>query len=264
MLPPFDLEAYLARIGYAGPRAPQLAVLEELILRHQASIPFENLDIQLGVPIRLDLPSLEAKLVRGFRGGYCFEQNTLFAAALSALGFAVETLEARVRPTSDAFLPRTHMTLRVTLPEGAFLCDAGFGASGPLVPVPFDGAAVERHGAAVRLSPEGRWTVLQGRTAAGWTDLYAVEREPAFAVDYEVANHFTSTSPESRFVVSLTAQLSTPEACHVLRNRVYTVTRGGKTVEKRVESPEELLALLADVFGLRFPEGTRFRNPSFE
>lgn len=86
-----DLDAYFARIGWAGARAPTREVLAGLCLRHTASIPFENLDILLDRPIRLDLARLAEKLVTGKRGGYCFEQNALFQAVLVALGFPAGT-----------------------------------------------------------------------------------------------------------------------------------------------------------------------------
>ncbi|MHC5544329.1 arylamine N-acetyltransferase family protein, partial [Singulisphaera rosea] len=111
--PPLDLESYLARIGYAGDLAPTLGVFEDLHLAHVSHIPFENLDILLGRPICLDLESLQAKLVRGKRGGYCFEHNLLFAAVLETLGFPVTRLAARVRYGTLQLLPRTHMLLRV-------------------------------------------------------------------------------------------------------------------------------------------------------
>src|SRR4029453_18893395 len=103
--------AYFERIAYAGDRAPSKATLDAVHLAHATHIPFENLDILLGHPIRLDLDNLQAKLVRGGRGGYCFEQNRLFAAALQALGFSVTTLGARVRFGATSIRPRTHMTL---------------------------------------------------------------------------------------------------------------------------------------------------------
>src|ERR1700756_4948956 len=92
-----DLKAYSARIGYTGAFAPTAETLAELHLAHATHIPFENADILLGRPIRLDQESLQAKLVAQRRGGYCFEQNLLFAAALEELGFRVTRLAARVR-----------------------------------------------------------------------------------------------------------------------------------------------------------------------
>src|SRR4051812_45556722 len=94
---PFDLDAYLARLGVTGPLAPTPEALDRVHLAHASTIPFENLDLLLGRPIRIDVPSLQAKLVGDRRGGYCFEQNTLLAAALGAIGFRVTPLAARVR-----------------------------------------------------------------------------------------------------------------------------------------------------------------------
>jgi N-hydroxyarylamine O-acetyltransferase len=92
-----DLEAYFGRIQYHGRRCVHPTVLAEIHEAHVAAIPFENLDVLLRRPIRLDGAALEAKLVRSRRGGYCFEQNELFAQALLAEGFAVARLAARVR-----------------------------------------------------------------------------------------------------------------------------------------------------------------------
>jgi N-hydroxyarylamine O-acetyltransferase len=85
-----DLPAYFARIGWNGSRTPTLATLAALLERHMRAIPFENLDVLLRRPVRLDLDALQSKLVGARRGGYCFEHATLFAAALEDLGFAPE------------------------------------------------------------------------------------------------------------------------------------------------------------------------------
>ena len=77
----FDLDAYLRRIGYEGPREPSLATLRAIVADHSAAIPFENIDVLLKRGVRLDIATLYSKLVRRRRGGYCFEQNTLLAAA---------------------------------------------------------------------------------------------------------------------------------------------------------------------------------------
>ncbi len=91
-----DLDAYFARIGYAGPRIATRATLDRIHALHAAAIPFENLDPLLGRPVPLELDALQRKLVRSRRGGYCFEQNTLFKAVLEELGFSVTSLAARV------------------------------------------------------------------------------------------------------------------------------------------------------------------------
>ena len=261
MLPAIDLDAYLGRIGYSGDLAPTRAALDALHRAHATHIPFENLDIHLGVPIRLDLPSLVGKLVHGRRGGYCFEQNRLFATVLQTLGFAVTTLAARVRFGTTDVLPRTHMTLHVDVDGERVLADVGFGAQGPLSPVPFgEGVESRQHAWTFRIVDEAGWHVLQSRANAAWKDLYAFTLEPHHAVDYEMANHYTSTHPVSRFVQVPIAQRIAPDVRRVLRDRDYCEHRGDDVTCRTLSGDDELLDVLAEEFGLRFPPGTRFRT----
>ena len=246
----FDLEAYLTRIGYEGSQTISRALLDALHERHLAAIPFENLDVRLGREIRLDLESLQSKLVARRRGGYCFEQNRLFAAALSALGFEVETLEARVRPIgANHRLARTHMLLGVRLEDALWLADVGFGGDGPLRPVPMDGAVCEQPGGSYRVAVEGALKVLQYRRQGRWVDAYAFGPEPVYPIDYEMANYYTSTHPRSIFVQALTLQLSLASARHLLRGRRYTIRRGERE-ESRDLTDSEAVALVRERFGL--------------
>ncbi|HEY2176949.1 MAG TPA: arylamine N-acetyltransferase, partial [Caulobacteraceae bacterium] len=126
----FDLDAYFRRIGFDGPGRPDLETLAAINVLHLAAIPFEGIDPLIGRQTPLDLASLQAKLVASRRGGYCFEQNALFKAALEAIGFAVTVLSGRVAWAGDG-VPlgaRTHMLLTVDLPEGPYIADVGFGA----------------------------------------------------------------------------------------------------------------------------------------
>ncbi len=250
-----DLDAYLERIACAGKRTPSASALESLHLAHLAAIPFENIDVRLGRSIRLDLESLQAKLVKGGRGGYCFEQNTLFAAALRALGFDVETLEARVRPPgATATLPRTHMLLRVVSGRVPVLADVGFGGDGPMLPVPLDGSVSEQPEGAYRVETEPSGAhVLRRRWRDEWRDLYAFSLTPALAVDFEVGNHYTSTHPGSVFRKMLTIQKSAAGARHILRDRLYTIRRGGEEAVREL-SVGEVPSLVRDCFGLDVSE----------
>jgi N-hydroxyarylamine O-acetyltransferase len=259
-----DLDAYLERIGYRGPVEPTRGVLDELHLGHVTRIPFENLDILLGRPIALDLPALEAKLVRDRRGGYCFEQNTLFKSALEALGFRITALAARVRAGTTQIRPRTHMLLRVDLPEGAFVADVGFGGDGLLHPIRLaEGSETWVGRAGHRLRREGDLWVLEGNAGGDWADLYAFTLEPHHPVDFEMGNHFTSTYPRSAFLLNLVVQRSWPEGRAILRNRELVVREDGASRATFIRDPEHLLEVLDSVFGLAFPPGTRFRQPEF-
>ncbi|WP_243316992.1 arylamine N-acetyltransferase family protein [Geothrix paludis] len=256
-----DLDAYLRRIGFAGEPRPDLATLRALHLAHASTIPFENLDIQMGLPIRLDLASLQAKLVQRRRGGYCFEQNGLFLAVLRRVGFEVIPCEARVRRGATALLPRTHMLLLVLLEGRRWLCDVGFGGEGLLQPLPLDGQPHVQFLRRYRVVEEADGeplNVLQCLQDGAWVDFYAFRAEERFPVDYEMANHYTSTHPESRFVATLTAQLPGPEVRRILRNRAYAEIRGD-AIDGRELAPEEVIPVLREVFGLDVPEGASFR-----
>ncbi len=261
--PRVDLDAYLARVGYAGVLDPSLEVLEELHLAHATHIPFENLDILLGRSIHLDLERLQTKLVHDRRGGYCFEQNTLFAAVLRRVGFGVTPLAARVRLGSTRVAPRTHMLLHVAVAGTPYLADVGFGGECLLKPVPLTpGKVTDHYGRIYRLREEGGLHVLQLGRGDAWDDLYAFTLEPQFPVDFEVANHFTSTHPTSIFVQNAFVQLTTPEASYRLLERKLSVRRGETVTSREIEDGEELLHVLAGSFGLHFAPGTRFLSPA--
>lgn len=261
-----DLAAYLERIGHPEPAAPDLATLRSLHAAHTAAIVFENLDIQRGLGIDLDLDKVQAKLVGARRGGYCFEQNTLFSAVLERLGYAVTRLCGRVRmgrPTPEV-PARTHMISRVDLAQGPYLADVGFGAGQLIEPIPLVAdVEVVQHGWGYVLVRDGAGYMLRGRHPEGWIDLYEFTLEPQHPIDFVVANHYTSTHPSSRFVTTLTAQRVTPAVRYTLRDRSFEALRPDSRVRREIADEAELMTVLAEVFGLCFPAGTRFRSPRF-
>lgn len=262
-----DLDAYFARIGYTGPRTPTLPVLHAITAHHAMAIPFENLDVLLGRPISLELPALEAKLVHARRGGYCFEQNGLLLAVLAALGFTVAPLSARVRwqRPRDFTPPRTHLFIRAELDGESWLTDCGFGSLSLTSAVRLDlgGAELPTPHEPRRLVREDGRCFQQVRLGETWHDLYEFTLEEMPPIDRELANWFTSTHPQSHFKNRLIAARAAPEGVRrSLLNREFTVRRGEQILERReLGSPEELLAVLAEHFGLHFPSGTRFGGP---
>ncbi|MBL8492534.1 MAG: arylamine N-acetyltransferase [Rhodocyclaceae bacterium] len=253
-----DLPAYLARIGCAGDLQADARALAALHLAHATSIPFENLDVLAGRPIRLEPDAIQAKLVGERRGGYCFEQNRLFAAVLEQLGFRVRSLAARVRYRTQRILPRTHMLLLVETPEGEWVADVGFGGEGLLLPVPFGRGEVSRQFAwSYRVVAEGPLHVMQSGRGGAWQDLYAFGLEPQETADFEMANHYVSTHPESRFVRTLTVQLPTPTARWTLRNRELVQDTGARADSRLLADDAEVRAVLAGLFQLPWPADLR-------
>lgn len=264
--PGFDLDAYLARIAYAGPRSPARETLDAILLHHATSIPFENLDVLLGRPVRLTPDALMAKLVHARRGGYCFEQNNLLLLALRALGFRARLLGARVRgpiPRGE-ITPRTHTFVLVTLPEGDFLADVGLGSASltAALPLVFDRDLPTPHEPR-RLTRDGARLFHEIRQGEGWMDVCEFTLEEFHFVDCEVGNWWTSAHERSHFRHNLIVGRALPDGTRkVIREGKFIHRRGADILASEpVTSAEQLLALLRDEFGLDFPAGTRFGPP---
>ena len=251
-----DLDAYLTRLGLAGPPPRTPRGLRRLHRAHAAAIPFENLDIPLGRPIRLDLDAIQGKLVTGGRGGYCYEHNLLFAAVLERLGLGVQRLTARVRMGSTSLRPQSHMLLRVEAEGIDWLADVGFGGEGLLEPLPLaDGAVTAAAGWNHQLSREDERTwVLRSLHPEGWFDLYAFTLDPQHRIDYEVFNHYVSTHPRSPFSTQVLVQRSTPEWRLTLSGLRLVETRPDGTESVAELDGASLAGMLRERFGIRLDD----------
>jgi N-hydroxyarylamine O-acetyltransferase len=253
-----DLEGYFRRVGFDGPARPDLGSLSALHARHAAAIPFEAIDPLIGRPARLDLDSLQAKLVRGRRGGYCFEHNTLFKAVLEAIGFRVTGLAGRVAwmGAGAPLGPRSHMLLLVDLAEGPYLADVGFGAHLLDAPLRFVPDLEQRTAWAVyRVEREGDDFALAARHGEGWRRAYVFDLTAQLPADYDMANWYTSTHPDSLFTRVLIAERLTAEVRRNLVNTWLTEKwRDGRVAERTLGSAAELEQVLGDLFGIDPPE----------
>lgn len=252
-----DLDRYRRRIGLTAAGAPDLNLLQTVVARHAASIPFENLDVILGRPIRLDIESIQAKLVDRPRGGYCFEQNTLLRAALERLGFRVTSLMARVvrGTTADAITPRTHMLLCIDLPEGAYLADVGFGNLTPTRPLRLDSdAAQPTEHEWFRLQRMNGEILLQACLGDVWENLYRFALVPTYPVDHEVGNWFTSTRPGGLFTENVMAARPGPSCRRTFFNGDVTVRDLDNEAERTMlRNRAALRDALHEHFGIELP-----------
>ena len=252
-----DLDAYLRRVGWFGPVAPDLATLRGLAVAHVATITFANLDPLMGLPVELGLAALQKKLVDEGRGGYCFEQNLLFEAVLREIGFDVSGLIARVLwgHPEDTESPQSHMLLRIELADESWLADVGFGGhvlTGALRLQPEIEQATG-HEPFRLLQRDAEWR-MQSLAHGQWHSLYRFNLRPVPMIDYIVANHYVSTHPDSRFVSNLLLGRTTTDRRLSLLNYEFTVRRLGHAPERRhLRDAAELRDVLEHEFLLRLP-----------
>ncbi|TPN84104.1 arylamine N-acetyltransferase [Mesorhizobium sp. CU2] len=262
-----DLDAYFARIGYSGPTDASLATLRALHLAHPQAIPFENIDALMGVSVGLDVASLQDKIFRQGRGGYCFEHNLVFMHALEALGFAVGGLAARVLwgQPDDAVTARSHMLLRIDLGGRTYIADVGFGGltlTAPLLLEP--GLEQQTPHEAFRIAGSGDDFRLQANiggadSADNWRTLYRFDLSQAYKVDYHVASHFLSTHPSSHFLSTLVAARALPDRRYALRNNRLSVHHaGGRTEQREIATAAELVDMLESQLAILIPDRAAF------
>jgi N-hydroxyarylamine O-acetyltransferase len=255
-----DLESYFERIGFSGNSVATLSTLEALHLLHPKAIVFENLDVLLRRPIRLDVESLVRKLVHRKRGGYCFEQNTLFQTVLQKIGFDVNSLGARVqwRYPAGSVRPRSHMVLQIRMPDASYIADVGFGLLTLTAPLRLE-ADIEQptpHGI-YRLVPVGTEMRMEAKTSEGWAPVYQISLREEAPSDWEVYNWFTSTHSDSRFTRELVVARPADKVRYGLLNNVLSVYHLDGHVERHIiETPGALEVVLRNRFDLDPPEGT--------
>ncbi|RUU44772.1 MULTISPECIES: arylamine N-acetyltransferase [unclassified Mesorhizobium] len=258
----FDIDAYFARIGYTGLRDASLKTLKSLHLLHPQAIPFENLDPFLGHPVRLDLASLQEKIVARGRGGYCFEHNLIFMHVLKALGFAVSGLAARVLwgQPDEAITARSHMLLRVELDGRTYIADVGFGGltlTAPLLLRP--GLEQKTPHETFRMVETGDHFRLQANVGGDWRTVYRFDMQQNYEVDYSVSNHFLSTHPTSHFLSSVIAARALPGRRYALRNnRLSTHHLGGRTEQMEIATAAELADVLEGPLEIAIPDRAAF------
>ena len=249
-----NLNAYFERIGFAGSIAPSLATLELIHALHPATIPFENLNPLLGLPVLLDQESLEQKLLTERRGGYCFEHNQLLMGMLQELDFTVRGLAARVVWANPAAINQkpTHMVLAVDIAGTTYIADCGFGGLGLTAPMKLR-ADIEQatpHETYRLTGGEPDWH-LQVQLGEEWRTLYVFTLDERQEDYYAAPNLYVSSDPTSKFTRDLGMALS-PSGRRITLggNRLTIRTTGEADVVQVLTSVEDLREVLTGVFGI--------------
>jgi N-hydroxyarylamine O-acetyltransferase len=259
-----NLDAYFDRIDWRGGTDPSFETLAGLLRAHVLHIPFENFDVLLGRGVRLDLDSIQSKLVDARRGGYCFEHATLFGAVLEQLGFETARHTARVilfEPARAA--PRAHMFLTVRLPEGTFVADPGFGLFTSRVPIPLvDGAKARGDYETHWMVRDGERWILRAQLGDEPVDAWVTTLEEDNPVDFEMGSHFTATHPASPFVNRIMISALTEEGRVTLMNQDAKIWQANRANPAKLADRSALRAFLIKYFGFDLPEVEDLRVPT--
>ncbi|XP_041669828.1 arylamine N-acetyltransferase 2-like [Cheilinus undulatus] len=258
-----DVKKYLSRIGFSGPAEPTLDVLWSLHLRHQLSVPFENLTIHSGGKIQLDLPVMYDKIVNQRRGGFCFENNGLFYWLLCQLGFQVTLLSGQVKSPVTGYYspPFSHMVIMVSLEGKRWLCDVGYGTGFPF-PLSLETSDPQEQGhRAYRIRQVEGMHFLEvqryvyKKPRGDWSEVYKFTLEPRHMEDYEEMCQYHQTSPHSLFFCKSLCIIIRPAGRLIYIGRrlistTYSNEENGIVKTTRQLKDEEIPDVLAKEFGV--------------
>lgn len=250
-----DVQAYLHRIQYQGSVQSDYDTLRGLHIAHMRTVPFENLDIELKRPIRIDNESLWDKIVVNKRGGFCYELNGLFAWLLKQIGFEVTYLNGRVfNKEGKRGVEFDHLALLVKPPNSPtrWLADVGFGDSF-IEPLNFEERGEQAQGLrSYRLEeiPDG-FVAWQKNYDRAWERQYFFDVAPrTFPQDYEAGCLYHQTSPNTSFTQHSIISRATEDGRVSLESDWLIVTKNGTRAKRALESQDEYHNLLKELFGI--------------
>jgi N-hydroxyarylamine O-acetyltransferase len=191
------------------------------------------------------------------------EHGMLFSAVLERLGFDPVRHSARVlmqRPLAEA--PRTHMFLTVQIDGQRYVVDPGFGSLGPSKPIPLIDAEGDPSQAGHWMARSGDRWIMRARSAGEALDVWSSTLESENPVDFRMANHYTSTYPESPFVTNMMLRAVTPEGYVTVMNRNVKIWRGDEYSSSVLANRQALRSLLDEHFGFDLAEAESLRVPA--
>lgn len=257
--PKANIDVWFERIGFAGSIAPSLETLTQLIQSHVGTIPFENLDPLMGVPVRLELPNLQQKLLFDRRGGYCLEHNLLLKAMLQELDFEVSAYGARVLlgQAEGEERPLAHLVLVVNVAGVPYLVDAGFGTLTPTMPLRLradteQATTYETY----RLTGGDPIWQLEARDGGDWLPVYAFEAVEIAETDITAMNDRAADDQRMRTML-MAARADKTRRVTISNLALNTRPVDGNAEVRTLTSVAELREVLAGAFGINLPNDER-------
>lgn len=231
---PQQQQQYFDRIAYQGPLKPELNLLKALQRQHLLTIPFENLDIHLGRRITLDFEWIFDKLILQQRGGFCYELNGLFGHLLQKLGFSVKYVSAIVMDDQQQWTPEyDHLSLVVSLPEGDYLSDVGFGR--------FSFWPIKLEKGMIQEDEEGRFRVESGPAERlmiskwkdnEWVGEFAFYNQPQDLQNFAPRCAYQQDDPNSHFLKQRIITRPGPHGRLTLTDKSFKITKAGLTLHE--------------------------------
>ena len=250
-----DSGRYLERIGIKSIDAPDKETLDNLVLCHQRTVPFENLDIydadDADIDISLSIPALYDKIVLRRRGGYCFELNAAFMSLLKSLGYDCYALAVRVVWNFQDVMPISHRATVVTIDGIRYFCDVGFGGPSPQGALYLDVDGFQESGTnTFKIEKVKSGTVIHRMVNGQKERLLLFSEEPCDPVDFLALNEYQSRSRDSMFRKGRLLNLVTENGNKTLTGSVLTINESGNKAETTLSGEQELKAAMNEHFGL--------------
>jgi N-hydroxyarylamine O-acetyltransferase len=252
MLSNQDVEQYLLRIKYSAAIHPDLATLTALHQAHMRHIPFENLDIHLGIPIELNHPALFNKVVLEKRGGFCYELNYLFLALLSSIGFNTQLISGQVFNGKSYGPAFDHLLLLITLDHQQYIADVGFGDSFQ-TPLPIHIQQTENAAYQIMQS-DAVYRVMQRKSNQEYKPQYQFTLNTYDIVDFAEMCIYQQTSPASHFTQKSLCSIATLEGRNTISNGCVIQTQNGRRTIHHIANSTEYRQCLLQYFQISLVE----------
>ena len=244
--------SYLERIGAVHSKMQDEENLNRLILCHLYTVPFENLDVvDFGLVPDLKEEKIYDKIVTHRRGGYCFEQNTLFEVLLKELGYNVYPVAVRVMWNRDYIPPLSHMGLVVQMNGKKYYCDVGFGGPGPKGLLRLEESEQEIKGETFRVKTADDDDFLIERLHHGaWKTVLRFTDHEVREADFMLMNFYCARNESVLFATTRVLNLCTSAGSKALTGSELTVRENGTERKVVYGSKKELEEGLRIEFGI--------------
>lgn len=251
----FSIDAYLQRIQYPEVPKADLHSLRLLQTYHQLHVPFENLDIHLGCPIRLEIDRIADKVFHQKRGGFCYELNGLFYHLLKDIGFDVERISACVLDRDGNWgAEYDHLALRVQL-DDPWLVDVGFGGFPPVPLKLIPGVAQQDWEAIYEITvrKDGRYMLLKTIKGNPTERKYHFSLQSRNFPEYASRCQYQQKDPQSYFRKHLLCSQAIPNGRKTLTDEKWVFSQGSEKIEQQIHTEAEFRKLLSHEFHLDLP-----------